>query len=113
MLGDRVVLKGEIKTIGIQGGTEGWEKGRVILIRKKRNVLVLLGGLLYARQGRGTVWRTLVDTGMLACGTELLQLFIDDRSALVGDVVIDMVGVGFAVLIVGLRWGVGRPFSRA
>lgn len=44
-----------------------------------------------------------VDTVMLACGTELVQLFVDDRSALVGDVVLDMVGVG--VLVGGWRWG--------
>ena len=48
-------------------------------------LFALLGGLLYVRQGRGAIGRTLVDTGMLACGTELLQLFVDDRSALVGD----------------------------
>jgi VanZ family protein len=77
------------------------EKWLEIDITKVAHLLLfaLFGGLLYVRQGRGTIWRTLVDTGMLACGTELVQLFIDDRSALVGDVVLDMVGVGCAVVI--------------
>jgi VanZ family protein len=57
-------------------------------------LFAILGGLLYVRQGRGSVWRVVVDTGMFACGTELVQLFVDGRSALVGDVVLDMGGVG-------------------
>ena len=49
-----------------------------------------------------------VDAGMLACGTELVQLFVEDRSALVGDVAIDMVGVGCAVLLVCIVTGRGQ-----
>ncbi len=71
-------------------------------------LFALLGGLLYAGQGKGAVWRTFVDTGMLACGTELLQLFIDDRSALVSDVFIDLAGVGCAVLLVSIFARRGR-----
>ena len=50
----------------------------------------------------------MVDTGMLACCTELFQLFVDDRSALVGDVVLELVGVGFGGLIVHIVAGRGR-----
>ena len=45
----------------------------------------------------------MVDTGMLACDTELVQLFVDDR-----DVFIDMVGVGGALLVVRIVGGLGR-----
>ena len=41
----------------------------------------------------------LIRSGMLACGTELMQLFVEGRSALVGDVLIDMAGCGSAVLL--------------
>jgi VanZ family protein len=61
-------------------------------------LFALLGGLLYARRGRGAVWPTLIDIGMLACGSELMQLFIDGRSGLAGDVLLDLSGAVCAML---------------
>jgi hypothetical protein len=66
-------------------------------------LFAVLAGLLYALRGRGAGWRTMVDIGILACGTEFMQLFIDGRSGLVGDVVIDLAGAGFAVVVLGGR----------
>lgn len=59
----------------------------------------MLGGILYFRQGGRPVWQTFVDIGILACGSELMQLFIEGRSALVGDVLIDLAGAGCAVIL--------------
>lgn len=58
----------------------------------------LLGGILYFRQGERPVLYVCIDIAMLAWGSELMQLFIDGRSALVGDVLIDFGGAGFCVL---------------
>lgn len=62
----------------------------------------LLGGFLYFRRGSDSVLKIFVDIGMLACGTELMQLFINGRSALVGDVFIDLAGAGCAVVVLSL-----------
>ncbi len=88
------------------------EKWLKIDITKVAHFLLfaLLGGLLYVRQDQGAVWRIFVDGGILACSTELLQLFVDDRSALVGDVLIDLAGVGCAVLL--MRFVAGRTEVR-
>ncbi len=59
----------------------------------------LLGGILYFRQGGRRVSDIFADIGILACGSELMQLFVEGRSALVGDVVIDFAGAGCAVLL--------------
>ncbi len=59
----------------------------------------LLGGVLYFRQGGRTLSDIFVDIGILACGSELMQLFIEGRSALVGDVVIDFAGAGCAIIL--------------
>jgi hypothetical protein len=58
-----------------------------------------LGCFLCFGQGSRSVLPIFVDIGMLACGTELMQLFINGRSALLGDVLIDLAGAGFAVVV--------------
>jgi hypothetical protein len=62
----------------------------------------MLGGMLYFRQGGKPVLHTFVDIGILACSSELMQLFIDGRSALVGDVLLDLAGAGGAIVVLVL-----------
>lgn len=83
------------------------EKWLKIDITKVAHFLLfaVLGGLLYVRQDQCAVWSIFVDSGILACSTELLQLFVDDRSALAGDVLIDLAGVGCAVLLLRIVFG--------
>ena len=83
------------------------EKWLKIDITKVAHFLLfaVLGGLLYVRQDQCAVWSIFVDSGILACSTEFLQLFVDDRSALVGDVLIDLAGVGCAVLLLRVVFG--------
>ncbi|NTV51223.1 MAG: VanZ family protein [Desulfobulbaceae bacterium] len=62
-------------------------------------LFALLGGLLYVPQSYVSLRGTFIDAGLLACATEFLQLFMEDRGALIGDVVIDLAGVACAVLV--------------
>lgn len=59
----------------------------------------LLGGLLHVRRQRGSKWQTVVDIGILACGSELVQLYAKQRNALVSDVIIDIAGALCAILV--------------
>ncbi len=64
-------------------------------------LFMVLAFLLLRRLPRGRGWYfVILDLAMLAVGTELAQLFIDGRSALAGDVGIDMAGAAFAVVAV-------------
>ncbi|BCL60062.1 hypothetical protein DGMP_07550 [Desulfomarina profundi] len=81
-------------------------------------LFMVLAFLLLRRLPQGRGWYfVILDLAMLAVGTELAQLFIDGRSALAGDVGIDMAGVFFALVMYqlypglnekGLRAGMGR-----
>ncbi|BHH84237.1 hypothetical protein LA52FAK_25260 [Desulforhopalus sp. 52FAK] len=59
----------------------------------------LLGGVLFLYRGTRTIWQILIDVTILACGSELIQLFIEGRSGLVGDVFIDLAGAGCAIVL--------------
>lgn len=68
----------------------------------------LLAGLLYAAKGNGRLRETIVDIAILACGSEMLQLFADGRSALLGDVLIDLAGAACGLLVVGFLLSIGK-----
>ncbi|WP_162096682.1 VanZ family protein [Desulfotalea psychrophila] len=59
----------------------------------------ILGGLLHFLRGRTLLLLTLLDISIVSSGTELMQLFIDGRSALVGDVLIDLAGASCVILM--------------
>lgn len=101
-----VIDYGGTGAAGLAAGI-GTSKWLSIDITKVAHFLLfgLLGGILYLRQGGSPVWPTLVDIGMLACGSELVQLFIVGRSALVGDVLIDLAGAGCAIVVLAVCRG--------
>lgn len=60
-------------------------------------------GLMFLVLGLCTVLAScIVDIGILACGSELMQLFVEGRSALVGDVLLDLAGAGAAIMVLVL-----------
>lgn len=59
----------------------------------------LLAFLLMSQSPLSSFGGIIIDIFMLACGTELAQLFIEGRGALFTDVVIDMAGCGVGILL--------------
>ena len=70
-------------------------------------LFALLAGIMLWQNSR-LIHECVFDGLMLACGSELAQLFVEGRSALVGDVGIDMAGFGIGVVVVWFcsRWRV-------
>lgn len=60
-------------------------------------------GILLKRNGAKTTLLVVLDILLLACITEIFQLFIEGRSALLHDVAIDfiggIIGIGIALLV--------------
>jgi len=59
----------------------------------------LLGFLVLARGGKGSILPQLAETAVLGAATELMQFFVEGRTPLVSDFLTDMAGVATGLLI--------------